>query len=376
MTAEKEKKDHLLTLRIPKQWVATLEKMRDQFNEKGEKRSVAHIVRDSLRDTLEDHRTHDQVGERRRVNRLYELQKEPAQALSSIRAMILSDSLITRAEWEFLCLESAAAYRLRTRDIYNSALLMDVVKAFEAYVHFRNRLTNQPFPDERYFQSNLLSPKNPHVESSLEANIEHTLEVIGQSPISTVGGYFIVRNLEVCLRDETLPLKDEDIHDCFKPYSRSLLTLSAHHYYETSLRQTGKQQTYSEFLDHDRMSNRWSKRYENDGFALSLQRYGDTVTGLLTVESGWNAQMHCLTFPGLEDFFMAVTFDEKIGAYQCISQAQDDEKYCYVIFNYGDDRSCIEKPHHERLKNLVAEVVRDSEYVAVRDAAKLVYGGI
>ena len=47
-----------------------------------------------------------------------------------------------------------------------------------------------------------------------------------------------------------------------------------------------------------------------------------------------------------------------------------------MIFNYGDDRSCIEKPHHERLKNLVAEVVRDSEYVAVRDAAKLVYGGI
>jgi len=178
------------------------------------------------------------------------------------------------------------------------------------------------------------------------------------------------------LRDETLPLQDEDIHDCFKPYARSLLTLSAHHYYETSLRQTGKQQTYCEFLDHDWMSNRWSKRYENDGFALSLQRYGDSVTGLLTVESGWNAQMHCLTFPGLEDFFMAVTFDEKIGAYQCISQAQDDEKYCYVIFNYGDDRSCIEKPHHERLKNLVAEVVRDSEYVAVRDAAKLVYGGI
>jgi|GEM_PF-7078463 len=124
------------------------------------------------------------------------------------------------------------------------------------------------------------------------------------------------------------------------------------------------------------MSNRWSKRYENDGFALSLQRYGESVTGLLTVESGWNAQMHCLTFPGLEDFFVAVTHNEKVGAYQGIDHAQDEEKYCYVIFNYGDDRSCIEKPHYERLKNLVVEVVRDSEYISIRDEAKLVYGGI
>jgi len=134
MTSEKDKKDHLLTLRIPKQWVVTLEKMRDQFGEKGEKRSVAHIVRDSLRDTVEDHQTHDHVGEKRRLNRLYELQKNKAQSLSSIREMILNDDLIPRAEWEFLCLQSAAAYRLRTRDIYNSALLMDVVKAFERQI--------------------------------------------------------------------------------------------------------------------------------------------------------------------------------------------------------------------------------------------------
>lgn len=376
MTSEKDKKDHLLTLRIPKQWVATLEKMRDQFSEKGEKRSVAHIVRDSLRDTVKEHQTHDQVGERRRFNRLYELQKDKAQALSSIREMIVRDSLIPRAEWEFLCLQSSAAYRLRTRNIYNSALLMDVVKAFEAYVKFRNRITNKPFPDERYFQSNLLSPKNPHAESSLEANIEHTLDVIGQSPISTVGGYFIVRNLEVCLQDETLILEDEDIHDCFKPYARSMLTLSAHHYYETSLRQTGKQQTYCEYLGHDWMTNKWSKRYENDGFALKIERHGESVTALLTIESGWNAQMHCLTFPGLEDFFVAVAHDEKVGAYQGIDQIRAEEKYCFVIFDHGSNRSCIEKPRYERLKNLVAEVVRDSEYIAVRDEAKLAYGGI
>jgi len=188
MTSEKDKKDHLLTLRIPKQWVATLEKMRDQFSEKGEKRSVAHIVRDSLRDTVEEHQTHDQVGEKRRFNRLYELQKEPGLALASIREMIVNDSLIPRAEWEFLCLQSSAAYRLHTRDIYNSALLMDVVKAFEAYVHFRNGITKKPFPDEKYFQSNLLSPKNPHVEGSLEANIEHTLEVTVNRPFQPSAG--------------------------------------------------------------------------------------------------------------------------------------------------------------------------------------------
>ena len=189
------------------------------------------------------------------------------------RQMVIEGAVIPCAEWEYLCLQSAAAYRLRDRDVYNSALLMDVVKAFRDYVEYRQKRTNRPFPNARYFKSNLLSPKNSSHGSSLEEDIEFTLAEIGKKPVSTVGGHFIARNLEICLRDETLLLKDEDIHECFKPYARSLLTLSARYYYETSQRKTGKQQSYVEYLGDDRWENKWSKRYENQNFKIIPSRY-------------------------------------------------------------------------------------------------------
>jgi len=185
-----------------------------------------------------------------------------------------------------------------------------------------------------------------------------------------------VRNLEVCLRDETLPLKDDDINDCFKPYARSLLTLSAHHYYETSLRETGKQQSYIEYLGNDCMSDRWSKRYENNGIAITVEKHGNSVTAVSTFTSGFNADMHCYSFPELEDFFTSVTYGIVVGACQGYDETSNGEKYCFVKYNYGKDMSCMEKRDYDRLKKLITDLVKNSEYIKVRDEAKTVYGGI
>jgi len=377
-TKEKDRKDHLLTLRVPKQWFSKLEKMRDQYVENGEKRSVAHIVRDSLKDTLDEHQETGEAGRIRHGRRLFDLQKNDAETLASIRSMITNRLTIPRAEWEFLCLRSAAAYRLRGRDVYNSALLMDVVKAFRDYVEYRKKRTKQPFPDARYFQSNLLSPKESSHGNSLEGNIEYTLAEIGKEPVSTVGGSFIARNLEVCLQDETLPLKDDDIHECFKPYARSLLTLSAHHYYETSQRDTGTQQSYAEYLGHDRNSNRWSKRYEQDGFSISMQRYGESLTAIIIIGEDEDARsmIHCFDFPELEDFISAITHDLVVGSCQGYDGTKYGDKHCFAKFNYGKDSACLEKPEYECLKWLVADITKDFEYIKNSNEARLIYGGV
>ena len=376
MSNDKDKNDYLLTLRVPKQWAAAWEKMRDQYKEKGEKRSVAQIVRENL----EANQKFDELGSRRRFNRLYELQENKAEALATIRKLILNDSEIPREEWEFLCMESASAYHHQKRGVYDSELLMDVVKAFRDYVRFRNGLTNKPFPDERYFRSNLIRSKDPEAENTLEADIEHTLSIIGEAPVTTVGAGFISRNLEVCLRDETLPLPDKGLHECLKPYARTMLTLAAQHYYEASLRTTGKTQAYIEYLEDDwevQWANEdWSKRYETDGFKLTIQRHGDSVTAIISIESGWNTQMQGFTFSGLEDFFKAVAHDKLVGKYQGIDQTHNGSDYCFVHFYDGGNRNCMEKPYYDRLRKLINEVVSDSEYISVRDEAKIIYGGI
>lgn len=373
---EKDKKDQLLTLRVPKRLIAKLEKVRDQYIEKGEKRSVAHIVRNSLEDAIDEYHDLGEAGRIQRVKRVFELQKNEAETLASIRQMVIDGTTIPRAEWEYLCLQSASAYRLRDRDVYNSALLMDVVKAFRDYVAYRKKRTNQPFPDARYFQSNLLSQNKSSHGSSLEDDIEYTLAEIGETPISKVGGYFIARNTEVCLRDETLPLKDEDVHEFFKPYARSLLTLSARHYYVTSQRNTGKQQSYAEYLGHDWVSNRWSKRYEENGFAISIERRGESVTAAITVGDGPKSYMHSFDFPELEDFFSAVTHDLVVGSCQGYDDTKRGDKYCLVKFNHGKDSACLEKPEYECLKCLLADIKKDFEYIKICNEAKLVYGDI
>ena len=375
-TKEKDRKDQLLTLRVPKRLIAKLEKVRDQYIEKGEKRSVAHIVRNSLEDAIDEHHDLGEAGRIQRVKRVFELQKNEAETLDSIRQMVIDGTTIPRAEWEYLCLQSASAYRLRDRDVYNSALLMDVVKAFRDYVEYRKKRTNQPFPDAKYFQSNLLSQNKSSHGSSLEEDIEYTLAEIGEKPISKVGGYFIARNLEVCLRDETLPLKDEDVHECFKPYARSLLTLSARHYYVTSQRNTGKQQSYAEYLGHDWNSNWWSKRYEQDGFAISIERHGEVVRGSITVGEGSKSYMHYFEFPELEDFFAAVTHDLVVGSCHGCDETKYGNKHCFVWFNQGKDSACLEKPEYECLKRLIAKITKDFEFIIIRNEARLVYGGI
>jgi len=376
MTTDKNKNDHLLTLRVPKQWVASWEKIRDQYKEKGERRSVAQIVRDNL----EEHQMADELGSRRRLNRLHELQDNKAETLANIRKMILNESEIPREEWEFLCMESAAAYHINNRGTFDSELLMDVVKAFRDYVRFRNGLTNEPFPDERYFRSNLIRSEVPGAEDTLEADIEFTLSVIGETPVTAVGGRFMSRNLEVCLRDEMLPLPEKGLHECFKPYAPTMLMLSAHHYYENSFRSTGKTQTYLEYLGNgweiQWESNIWSKKYETEGFGLTVRRQGDSITAMLAIESEWNSQMQGFVFPNMEELFMAVLYDKEVGNFQGIDQTANGSNYCFVHFDRSGNQTCMEKQYYKKLKIFINEIIHDSEYVQVRNDAKLVYGAL
>ena len=74
------------------------------------------------------------------------------------------------------------------------------------------------------------------------------------------------------------------------------------------------------------MSNRWSKRYEQDEFAITIERNGESITALITIGEGSKSQMHCFDFPELEDFFSAIAHDLVVGS----CQGYDDTKYCYV----------------------------------------------
>lgn len=376
MSEKKDKNDHLLAIRVPKQWVLAWEKMRDQYKEKGENRSVAQIVRESL----EEHQRIEAQQGGPRLKRLYEMQQNTAETLANLRQKIIDDRELTRVEWEFLCLQVGAAYEYTNRSVFNSALLMDVVNAFRDYVRFRNSLTNKPFPDERYFRSNLISSEDPDAEDSLEADLEHTLQVIGEKPITTVGAGFISRNLEVCLRDETLSLPDKELHETFKPYGKSMLKLAARRFYDGSERSTGKTQTYLEALEKDWgiewEKDIWSKQYEVGDCVLGIRRSGDSISAQITIGDRKNHLMQGLTFSDISDLFLAVIHDYRIGRFQGVDMTHDGLGNCYIDLNDGGTRCSVEKSRYEQVKVLSNEVYKDEEYKEINDAYELVYGAI
>jgi len=369
MTADKNKKDpSIVTFRLTEELSKRYGKIRDSYRKKGVKKSVAQIARDEL---LENEQRKTQ---RDRIDILSALQKDHAGTLVRLRNMIVKDEPLTREEWQFLCLEVATAYSIGRGGSLDSALLSDTVKAFRDFIRLPNEHYGNAEIDGRYYLGNLIKPENRDSPITLEAAIELTLEQVNRKPLTDVGGNFIVRNLEICFRDEPDDFPEMIIQTALAPYGKSLLTLAAYAFHKDSARQTGMTQPYTEFQQQDWMTGSWSKWFEKEYFTLDIQSSDGRVFGMLTMKQDGSSIMHSLDFHSMQNLFTAVKNVAQIENYQCFDFNIRGERHTDIQLD--SHRWCLTVRQYEKFKELVNDVLSDNEFDEVWGSANLVYGRI
>jgi hypothetical protein len=370
MTADKNKKDpSIVTFRLTEELSKRYSRIRESYRKKGVKKSVAQIAKEELLEN-EQRKTR-----RDRIDILSALQKDHAGTLVRLRNMIIKDESLTREEWQFLCLEAATAYSIGRRGSLDSALLSDTVKAFRDFYRLRNKHYGITETDGRYYLGNLIKPENREETVTLETALEFTLERINRKPLTDVGGNFIVRNLEVCFRDEPDDFPEMIIQQALAPYGKSLLTLAAYAYYKDSVRQTGVTQPYTEFQQHDWMTQSWSKWFENEFFTLDVQSSDGRVFAMLTMKhDNGSSIMHPLGFHPMDNLFTAIKYVAQIENYQCFDFNIRGERHTDIQLD--SHRWCLTIEQYEKFKQLVIDVLADNEFNEVWKIASLVYGRI
>jgi len=89
---------------------------------------------------------------------------------------------------------------------------------------------------------------------------------------------------------------------------------------------------------------------------------------------GTLSDMQSLGYHSLNEFLLAIQYDTQVGSYQGIDFTISGKRHCDV--SLVCHRWCFEPEQYAKLKELVNDVLTDSEFNGVWANARLIYGAI
>lgn len=354
-----KEKTRSLSLRISDALFNTFENIKKEHAEIGEKKSVSEIARERL--------------ERPVADDAYSLHQDESGTLRFLREKIMCRGTLSREHWNFLSSMAHDTYAYSKRNRYDSRLLANALRAFGDFIELRDQYHGTENIKNNYYLSNLMNPKEASGIVNVQTALQHTLLEIEKEPTTKVGAEFMMRNLEVALRDEpTIP--EAELHDCLYPYAETLLTLAAKAYYTKPHKEHVKRKSYMP-LDFSGWSEMWNENFEEEGFKLQTLRSSNSFSMLLSVESGWFQEDSSFNYTEMEEFIYAVQYCISSDGYEVTEPSSYGGKR-YVVIMPGSRRWYLEQKQFDSLRTLLNRYLSNKEIQRIRKYAHLIYGGI
>ncbi|MCA3039407.1 MAG: hypothetical protein ING37_02220, partial [Rhodocyclaceae bacterium] len=363
-----------LSVRISEWLTKYLEQARDTLEKDGQKTSTSDIARQLLVEAAE-----------RAVPHGFTVDKE--EMLRGIMRAARDERPLTRNHYAFLADYAHRAYQFTRRDFVRADLLINLLRAFAAFMELRNSTypelagkdqdqvqeRDQVHDRDRYYFGNLGTKAQQ--EKSISAAVQRAIELVNELVIPyRTTGEFMSRTLEVALRDEPI-LADDAVDECLRPYLRGLLLLALTAFAYEHERAVDSVEELHELTD--RLKIRAALNHSNEKFSLSFYDGSGVVTAVLTPKSAaWS--IHC-TYERLVDLVALLNLDRATDSdyFNLLHNAElDGIYYLSAKGTFAPITVRFTPSEKKALQELIAGVMSQDEYARVFRLLESRFGAI